>query len=292
MSLLKVLDQINTEDFNEEQQAQMVNREKALHKMGDFSKKMALAALPLGALATFASAPAKAKSAQQDIKILNYALTLELLEHEFYDQAVACGIIPGSDRPIFVRIQEDEKAHVAFLQEAIKKAGGTPHTESDFKFDYTANGMFDPFNRNGTGQRAAYKQLKEISQAFEDTGVRAYKGQAPRIKNATYLTAALQIHSVEARHAAEVRGLRFKYGVDTLPWITGAGKKARIGALGKVIYGAGSEYNVSEGNIDQAGINVGKYVTKAASTQAFDEPLGMKYVKTKILPPFVPALRK
>jgi rubrerythrin len=48
-----------------------------------------------------------------------------------------------------------------------------------------------------------------LAQAFEDTGVRAYKGQAANLMSKPdLLTAALQIHSVEARHASEVRRLR------------------------------------------------------------------------------------
>ena len=47
-----------------------------------------------------------------------------------------------------------------------------------------------------------------LAQAFEDTGVRAYKGQAKNlISTPDLLTAALQIHSVEARHAAAIRDL-------------------------------------------------------------------------------------
>ena len=52
-----------------------------------------------------------------------------------------------------------------------------------------------------------------LSVAFEDTGVRAYKGQAIAeaartfLKSPALLTKALTIHSVEARHAARVRQL-------------------------------------------------------------------------------------
>jgi hypothetical protein len=60
-------------------------------------------------------------------------------------------------------------------------------------------------NRNGT--TAAYAQFLALAQAFEDTGVRAYKGQAANLISTDLLTAALQIH-VEARHASEVRRLR------------------------------------------------------------------------------------
>ena len=59
-------------------------------------------------------------------------------------------------------------------------------------------------------------KLLALAQAFEDTGVRAYKGQAGALMgNDNLLTAALQIHSVEARHASEIRRLRGLQG-----WIT------------------------------------------------------------------------
>lgn len=66
---------------------------------------------------------------------------------------------------------------------------------SDEDFDFTAGGQFDPFND--------YPTFLLLSQAFEDTGVRAYKGQAPKMAGNDLLTAALQIHSVEACHAGE-----------------------------------------------------------------------------------------
>jgi hypothetical protein len=54
-----------------------------------------------------------------------------------------------------------------------------------------------------------YETFKAVAQAFEDTGVRAYKGQAPALMPyKDVLTAALTIHSVEARHASQVRRLR------------------------------------------------------------------------------------
>ena len=74
-----------------------------------------------------------------------------------------------------------------------------------------------------------------------------------------YLTAALTIHSVEARHAAQVRRLR---GLDG--WIPTDEPTAP--AAVKSTY-AGEE------NLDQLGVNVGQFRGDKAGTAAFDEPL-------------------
>ncbi len=288
MSLLKMLEHIETTDFNEEQQEQIVNRKKALSGMGNFAKNMAMAAVPLGAVTAFTSTPAEANSASQDTNILSYALRLERLEMDFYDQGVKAmndGRLPTDNMDIFKTIKKHEDAHVAFLESALGS-----NAPSSLKHDFTAKGSFDPFNKNGTGKDKAYAQFRIISQGFEDTGVRAYKGQAPRLMDKDLLQAALQIHSVEARHAAAVRKLRHDAADEnTEPWIIGAGKYAPKPIKG--VYGAGSKYNLSEGNTKQAGVDVSQYVSEEDGTASFDEPLGMKYVKTKILPPFVPALR-
>ena len=54
-----------------------------------------------------------------------------------------------------------------------------------------------------------FRTFAKLSQTFEDLGVAAYKAQAGNLmSNGTILTTALRIHSIEARHAAEVRRVR------------------------------------------------------------------------------------
>ncbi|MEJ7811174.1 MAG: ferritin-like domain-containing protein [Gemmatimonadaceae bacterium] len=172
---------------------------------------VAWASMPL-ALATMAKgAFAQGGLPANIIAVLNFALTLEYLEAEFYNRgAAAPGLIPAADFQIFDQIRKHENAHVNFLLSVLGNAAVPKPT-----FDFTAgNGSGNgPF----VGVFSNYEIFKAVSQAFEDTGVRAYKGQAPNlISNKAILTAALRIHSVEARHAAEVRKLR---GVT--PWIQG-----------------------------------------------------------------------
>ena len=192
--------------------------------------------------------------------VLNFALTLEYLEAKFYSMGVSSGVIAAADLAIFQQIKKHEDAHVSLLQATIVSLGGTPVTSP--KFDFTAKGAFDPFN--------VYAQFLALSQAFEDTGVRAYKGQAGNlISNNDVLTAALQIHSVEARHASEVRRLRKKNGMDPANkgWISGS-NRGTLPSATQAIYNG-------EDNVMQGGVDVTTITTAGADAikEAFDEPL-------------------
>ncbi len=186
----------------------IVSRRAALARSGKMAGALAIASLPVAFGLMAKNAFAQGTGLPQDIlDVLNFALTLEYLEDEFYRMGVNSGVIPGGDLPIFQQISKHETAHVALLTSAISSGGGTPATKPTF--DFTAGGAFNPFGN--------YADFQALSQGFEDTGVRAYKGQAANlISNDDILTTALRIHSVEARHASEVRRLRGQKG-----WITG-----------------------------------------------------------------------
>ena len=220
---------------------------------------------------------ARAQSAGNDTAILNYALTLEYLEASFYNQGVALGVIPAADQPLFTTIRNDENAHVALLDTALGAAAIDPIPDS--AFDFTAGGAFNPFGD--------YPTFLILSQAFEDTGVRAYKGQAAFISDRGYLTTALQIHSVEARHAAAVRRKR-----DLQGWIPGSGSDAPapIAAVygGGQTRGSATDASPAEGNVTQGGVTLAATAayTLEQIQEAFDEPLGTATV-LNIADPFV-----
>lgn len=204
--------------------------------------------------------------------VLNFALTLEYLESSFYDQGVSSGVIAAADLTIFKQIQKHESAHVLFLKDVITKLGGSPVASPTF--DFTAGGAFDPFNY--------YEQFLALSQTFEDTGVRAYKGQAGNlISNNDVLTAALQIHSVEARHACEVRRLRTKKGLDTAKGWIKANNRGTLPAATQASYDG-------EENVTQGGVNVTTItsVGMTAIQEAFDEPLSDTQILA-IVKPFI-----
>jgi hypothetical protein len=162
-------------------------------------------ATTLGALATTpillasVSSQAFGQGMPADITaVLNFALTLEYLEDEFYRTAIEkSGLIPANYAMVFNQISKHETEHVA----ALKGVLGSAAVEKP-NFDFTAGGKFaDVFSD--------FKTFALLSQTFEDTGVAAYKGQAPGLLgDAKVLSTALRIHSVEARHASEVRRVR------------------------------------------------------------------------------------
>ena len=159
----------------------------------DFFRKGALGGASLiggGVLLSGLAAPALAKpSKKQDVKILNYALTLEYLESAFYIEAVAKGAISGEALSAAKIVRDHEVAHVKALKKVLGKAAVKKP-----KFDFM----------NTTGDQATFLAT---AVALEDTGVAAYAGQGPRISQKAVVQAALAIHSVEARHAAHFRSL-------------------------------------------------------------------------------------
>lgn len=268
MSIIKLLDLFDTDELSTEEADVLNSRREAFRKMSSFSKKLSLAALPtavLGSMPTLAFA----QDATTVEDVLNFALTLEHLEYRYYQMGIdADGLIDTDDRAVFDKIRQHEEAHVAFLQETITGLGGTPVAEPEF--DFTAGGTFpDP--------HANYEVFMALAQGFEDTGVRAYKGQAGALQVAkdgsmnVALTAALSIHGVEARHASQVRRMRSLKG-----WIVEAQAIQGFETETAPIYAG--EDNVMQGGVDATTLTPD--FEREAVTAAYDEPLTMDEVNT------------
>jgi hypothetical protein len=155
------------------------------------------AAATYGALsATPLITRALAQDGGGDVDILNYALTLEYLESEFYTLGVKqVKGLSGEERKLAKEIRDNEDEHVDALAATVKKLGGTPVKKPTFDF----GGAF--------GSRATF--LKTAN-TLEDAGVSAYNGAGPLIASKDVLAAAGSIVQVEARHAALIRLVRDK----------------------------------------------------------------------------------
>lgn len=141
---------------------------------------------------TSTSTPATSttSSTTGDLAIVNYALTLEYLEADFYAKVVASGLFKGKQQDLLKVIANTEAQHVAALTAAATKLGGTPAAKPQTKFPL--------------GSPAA---VIKLAATVENLGAAAYLGQAANIQSPEVLGAALSIHSVEARHAAALNTL-------------------------------------------------------------------------------------
>ena len=306
----------------------LVSRRQAIARGASVSafvaRGLALGSVPIALAAlskdVFGQAPSDILDA------LQFAYILENLENEFYKAVLGTSAvaaqntafntvraqIPASAVAVFTQIQKHEQQHADFLRTvAIPLFGGTAPTITANDFDFTGG------NGTGTGPFARATQeldfLLLVAQAVEDTGVRAYKGQAGRFliannRNADIaLESALRIHSVEARHASKIRRIRrTRAGVDTTAirfsgYIRGGGLAAAgvgttvanppaevVAALTAIYGGATPESNTTHlffndvtnttatvNTATMSGVTVvGTGETQAmAATMAFDEPL-------------------
>jgi hypothetical protein len=135
------------------------------------------------------------RSKKNDVKIANYALTLEYLEAEFYKQAAARNAVTKPDLRHFINVVgEHEAEHVKALRQVL---GSSAVKKPKFDFGDTVTNE---------------AKFRATSQVLEDTGVSAYAGQGPNLLQRPLVVAALSIHSVEARHAAWIRFLNYGGG--------------------------------------------------------------------------------
>ena len=261
-------------------------RRNAMKQFSGIAGKLALAAVPIALGGMFKKAYGQTTNGV--LGILNYALTLEYLEAKFYSMgnaAITAGtlVVPSEAAKMALQtIGSHEIAHVNFLKTAITGAGGTAVTEPSF--DFTAGGAF-------ANVFSDYPLFLAVAQTFEDTGVRAYKGQAADpalMANNDILTAALNIHSVEARHASHIRQMRkangglVPAGVNLKPWITG--KQSGIASPAVQASYDGEELT-TQATINIVNIN-GMAISADAASEAFDEPLTKQQV-LDIVAPFI-----
>ena len=156
---------------------------------GSFILRGALAAGAVygtSAVAPFVS-QALAETGGGDAEILNFALTLEYLEANFYEVKGRQVGLSGQAKAYATAFGDEEEQHVAALTAAIKQLGGTPVKKPTFVFPTASQGSF-----------------LALASVLENTGVGAYNGAAPSLQSKQVLASAGSIVQIEARHAAAI----------------------------------------------------------------------------------------
>jgi hypothetical protein len=127
-------------------------------------------------------------SEAQDRRILAFALVLEDLKSAFYAEALAHGKLDGELRRFAEVAGAHERAHAARLRRAL---GRHARPAATFRFG------------KATRERSTFIAT---ATELEDLAVAAYNGQAGNLTKKA-LPAALEIVSVEGRHAAWIRAI-------------------------------------------------------------------------------------
>jgi hypothetical protein len=279
MNIFNIIEEL--EKVDPELNERFSPRRAAIKNMTSFGSKVALAAIPFSIGSLFNKAYGQTVP-QAVLDVLNFALKLEYLEAAFYNMGVTTTIAPNAtDAAAIAAIAGHENSHVAFLKGALgTNAVAQTSQGNNGVYDFTAGGTLP--NYFGTKDWATFLI---VANAFEDTGVRAYKGQAPNLMGTAYLQYALNIHSVEARHASHIRFMRRKLAGGNTPksWITGANDTGFAGVANNY---AGEDLTVQAGITITSlpGATAGSTISTNAATEAFDEPLTSAQVVALVAP--------
>jgi hypothetical protein len=325
MNIFQIVSEI--EKFDPEVYDRLDSRRSIFKHMSGLGQKLTAAAVPLALGAVLNKAYAQAGGAPGVADVLNFALKLEHLEANFYNLGLGAGTtsdpltttqtalrtgLSATNLSALLRIRADEDNHVKFLRDTLSALGATAIPVPDVRqFDYTggrgsAGGPFATVFTNAATFLA-------VAQSLEDTGVRAYKGGAPYLMtNKTVLEAALNIHSVEARHASRLRtmrragptnntaatvapamvtGLEAERTASPKSWVSGKDNGGAQPAQTAAIYNAGTvpagtptgitfpaEDNFMQGGLDLRTTTTVAGIPLLAFSEAFDEPLDVPSV--------------
>ncbi|HEX8329570.1 MAG TPA: ferritin-like domain-containing protein [Hymenobacter sp.] len=307
MNIFQIISEI--EKVDPEVYDRLDSRRSIFKHMSGLGQKLTAAAVPLAMGAIFNKVYAQTPMGAGVNDVLNFALSLEYLERYFYDRgqttaALQAGFSTNNQAALNL-IRTDEANHVTFLRSVLGAAAIADPTAATFDFTGGKGSGAGPlatvFTSTGT--------YLAVAQSLEDTGVRAYKGGAPLLigaANRTVLTAALNIHSVEARHASRLRTMRRALATSTTPaqsaqsgslnnspksWISGNDNGGAAPGITDAIYNAGNNMNApamvtfdAESNVTQGGVNLQNALASlnfpaSAFSEAFDEALDVTTVK-------------
>ena len=129
-----------------------------------------------------------------DLEIVNYALTLEYLEADFYKKVIESGVVKDPKiGALAMSILKNEEEHVDALKATAEMLGGPAAEKPETNFEEVIAG--------------GPKMILATAAVVENLGAAAYLGQAAKIQSKDVLAAALSIHTVEARHAAALNSI-------------------------------------------------------------------------------------
>ncbi len=271
---------------------QQSDRREVIRKM---ATRLAATAVPLALSASWNQAAARTTTGVSVTDSLNYLLKLEYFKYNFFLTATSTGgLIPAADQAGFTNIVAHNLAHINALTSAVTTLGGTAFLPNHYNanpycpaaYDFTANGAYPMFYSMN------YVMFTEFAQLFQDLCSRAYIDTIPNlVGDKTNLTLAIQILTVESRHAAHIRLVRrlsVQAADNPKPWVT----------MTNSVYSSPPnefrDYYVGEDNYWQQNFDLTTFpgvtgtISQTAATEAFDEPMIQTTVLSLLAPFMLP----
>ncbi len=185
----------------------MVTETKAKQSTGLRTAAMVGAVAAVGMLATKTASAATLTFAEipgtGDVKVLNYALSLEQLEANLYKQAQQ-RLTSGGTNDVGIFIPglgiASSQPDVQYIDEFRK----VEQEHRDFLTAALGAAAIKPFQYNFGIQTMTRQQVLNLVLTAEALGVHAYLGAIPYLQTRTYLQIAGAILGTEARHTAVI----------------------------------------------------------------------------------------
>jgi hypothetical protein len=148
---------------------------------------LAVAGGAVGVLTETASAD---PIADQDLAYVRLLVTAELLQSNFYSQAIAASVLTGDALKYVKRAYLNEQEHYQSVAGIVSGAGQVPTVSADVNFSYP-DGTFDD-----------QKSILKAAATLESAVVSTYAGAMGGIVTNQFKTGIAQIAACEAQHSS------------------------------------------------------------------------------------------
>lgn len=156
----------------------------------DLVRQGAALAVAGGAVGVFAGAASADPVSDQDLAFVRLLVTAELLQSNFYGQAVAASNTSGEVTRYLKRALMNEQEHYQSVAGIVSGTGNVPAVAEDVNFSYPS-GTFDD-----------EKSIVKAAAALESAVVSMYAGAMGGIVTNQWKTGLGQIAAAEAQHAS------------------------------------------------------------------------------------------
>jgi len=156
----------------------------------DLVRRGAALAVAGGAVGVLTETASADPISDQDLAYVRLLVTAELLQSNFYSQAIAASILTGDALKYVKRAYLNEQEHYQSVAGIVSGAGQVPTVSADVNFSYPT-GTFDD-----------QKSILKAAATLESAVVSTYAGAMGGIVTNQFKTGIAQIAACEAQHSS------------------------------------------------------------------------------------------